>query len=231
MTNDLLTLAGYSDVRELRDRFGLHDILKEYNCNLGDITTIKLLRLMKLNLMGHTFVIKTHEKPAHLLMRLWAGIGWLKATYIYRDPRDVALSAFEHGERIRREGGSHTFARLRSMEEAIRYAGELVSTWSEWLKLNKAVPDKVLIVRYEDLNNDTLNELRRLIDFLGLNISADQLELVTGKYSKTSRSAEKKGLHFNVGETGRYKSMMNEAELSLCDEIFGKYLRAMGYDR
>jgi hypothetical protein len=229
MTNDLLVAAGYRDVRVVRQKFFLHPILQGYNCNMGRPTHFKWACLLVPHMFGNTFVVKTHGPPSP------GGLGYLlsrkilKATYCYRDPRDVAVSAFEHGEKIRAGGQMHTFGKLGSIEASIDFVKKLLSIWEEWLQCSR-VFDHVLLVRYEDLLADRMGELGRLANFLEIEVAAEILGEIAKTYQVDPSSGNLKGLHFNKGVVGRFREVMNRQQLDLCQEHFGTYLQEMGYE-
>ncbi len=223
MTNDLLVRLGHQDVRALRSRYALESVLREDNCKINP-NVVKLSRLMPLHLRGYTFVVKTHA-PLTPSLRLLMAMGMVKATYIYRDPRDVVLSALEHGERVRKAGTSNVLAELHSVAEAARYVTTLLRDWEGWTK-----SPHTLAVRYEDLLADTPGVLKRLAEFLALEATAEDIESVVARYAQGNQDAVTRNrLHFNKGVVGRFRSQMNASELALCQKQFGPYLQKMGY--
>ena len=153
----------------------------------------------------------------------------LKATYIFRDPRDVAISAFEHGEKIRAGGQRHTFGMLDSIEASILFVKSLLKIWDQWEECRQAFGNHMLFVRYEDLVVDPVKESRRLAGFLGIDVSPKILLEIEKRYVVDSDQVDLKGLHFNKGVTGRFRHLMNQKERYLCREHFGSYLQKMGY--
>ncbi|MFQ5569667.1 MAG: sulfotransferase domain-containing protein [Rhodothermales bacterium] len=223
MTNDLLVRAGHTDVRELRRAYRLQSVLRDDNCrinpNLANISS-----LLFPHFRGHTFVVKTHAEPTPSL-RMLLSTGLAKATYIYRDPRDVVLSALEHGERVRKANQSNILAELHSVEDAVRYVNLLLNDWEAWTKT-----DNTLVVRYEDLLDDTLRELSRLAQFLALDVSLDDLKAVAACYQiEKQDQVTQDRLHFNKGVAGRFRQAMSPKEIELCMKQFGPYLQRMGY--
>ncbi len=224
LTNDLLIAVGYQDVRDIRRKFRLSFILRQYNCNIGKPNFLKLGLVSIPHFFGNTFVVKTHSNPTTVLRYLMSR-GIIKATYIYRDPRDVAISAFEHGQKIRNMGQDHTFAKLQTMEASIHYTRELLAIWEKWMDCQH-----VLKVRYEDLLSNPINELNRLAEFLSLDVSGVDMSKIAAKYQKDKLNTTLEGaLHFNKGCAGRYKDVMSKKELSLCQKLFGSFLEGMGY--
>lgn len=223
MTNDLLVQAGHQDVRALRAAYGLESVLREQNCRINP-RLISLARLLPLHARGNTFVLKTHAGPTPSL-RLLMAMGIAKATYIYRDPRDVVLSALDHGERVRQAGKPNVMAQLHSVEDAVRFVEPLLGDWEAWTKTNHT-----LLVRYEDLLHDTLGQLHRLAAFLRLDVSQEDLHRVMARYAQANQDAVmRENLHFNTGIAGRFRSKMTPEELDLCTKQFDPYLKRMGY--
>jgi hypothetical protein len=94
LVHDLMKAAGSADAREIRERYGLQHILTEVNCNIGVLSARRLARVTPPALMGNTFVIKAHAGPTPA-SRLLQSLGLLRVMYIYRDPRDAMLSAYD----------------------------------------------------------------------------------------------------------------------------------------
>jgi hypothetical protein len=228
ITNDLLIAAGNQDIRVLRERFHLQRFMTKANCNIDPMKAYRLGVVSIPHWLGNTYAVKTHDSLTPFT-RWMIERGFMKATYIFRDPRDVAVSAFEHGERIRKKGiHSQTgFDKLTSMEEAIRFAAGLLPIWESW----EGCTD-VLLVKYENLREDTMFEAERLADFLGLSIPEEGIRSVVDRYDseriRKGRSPAKGHLH--KGITGRWQSVMTPSQKALCEELFREYLPRMGYE-
>jgi hypothetical protein len=229
LTNDLLIAAGHRDVREIRQEFHLQSILRHHNCNIGAPNRWKLLRTIVPHLLGHSYTVKTHGRPTSTLhLLLYTNV--VRTTYIHRDPRDVVISAFEHGEKLRERGETHTFAKYTSIKASISIvANEYLATSDAWTTCSQAMPSRVLITRYEDLVANTLDELNRLADFLALCAPPDSLHKIADTYQSVDGRADGEALHFNKGTVGRFRSLMTPEELELSRLRFGSYLRRMGY--
>jgi hypothetical protein len=225
LTNDLLVATGNQDVRQIRERYHLHPFMKYYNCNIGRPILPKVAILTVIHYLGNTFVVKTHSFPSPSL-RYQISRKIVKATYIYRDPRDAVVSAYEHGKRLRSQGQIHSFATLKTLEEAILRARNWLKIWEAW----NSQPN-TLLVRYEDLLSQPENELRRLANFLNLTLAEDKrIKIISAYQPESNEDLAGKGLHFNKGVIGRYRSVMTSHELKLCTEQFGDYLNLMGYE-
>jgi hypothetical protein len=228
LTNDLLVAAGHQDVRVLRGRFRLQRLMKHHNCNIGRPILPRLAVLTSLHLMGNTYVVKTHSRPTPSLQAL-ISLGVARVAYIYRDPRDAAISAYDHGCRLRQEGETQTFARLKTMESAILNARNWVETWEQWMACRG-----ILTTRYEDLLTDPAGELQRLAHYLSIELSTEELQPIIARYqmNKSSESQDsnvRRSLHFHKGVVGRFRDVLSADEIALCQEVFGDYLEKMGY--
>jgi Sulfotransferase domain len=227
LTNDLLVAGGCHDARMIRDRYNLHPILKYGTCNIQDPTDEKLQLLTSPPIGDHTFVVKTHAPPTEFLVGL-IDQGSLKATYVYRDPRDTAVSGYEEGRKLREKGKVHRgVTRLETMTDAIQWSESwLKRSWDRWKNVKG-----VLRVKYEDLLANPQNELERLASFLCVEVESDVLKEIDHRW-RPERLVPSKGkipLHFNKGVAGRFRKAMNPEEQSYCQERIGPYLSEMGY--
>jgi hypothetical protein len=148
---------------------------------------------------------------------------------MYRDPRDVALSAFEHGEKIRQSGAvlETLFDQLTTMEETIEFASSLLPIWRKWV-----ASDKVLLVRYEDMRQNPCREGDRLVSHLNIDVPQEVLRSIIEQYEIKNGSigSISHSLHFNKGVTGRWMEVFSASQRELSQERFGNILPEMGYD-
>lgn len=223
LTHDLMLANGAQDAHEIRKRYGLQDILTEVNCNIGAITVRRLLRVLWPSLRGSTYVIKAHAGPsasARALMHL----GWMRVTYIYRDPRDAMLSAIENGRRARQKGRSNAFARLVDFDTALNFMQDYVRISEAWLAL-----PQVHHVRYENLLERYDQEIQHLLSFLRIELEDKAVIDAIEKYRPTSPATEQKGLHFSHGKIGRFRLKMTPEEQEVMTQAFRPYLERTGY--
>jgi hypothetical protein len=227
LANSLLVAAGFEDIHALRQRFHLSFFMSEVNCNIGPLRAYKLAWLGLPHMMGQTFVVKTHEPPSPTA-RILIKLGQIRPTYIYRDPRDVAVSLFEHGERLRRGSrrSNTQFDQLATLEQAIAFTGRLLPIWRAWIKL-----DRCLLVRFEQFTDDMRGEAQRLSQFLGLELEPEEINQIVGSLDPRANAQDKMTgpLHMNVGQGGRWKARMTEGQKELSQRLFGPYLELMGY--
>lgn len=223
LTHDLLTAAGYQDARQIRKRFGLQLILTEVNCNIRALSLPRLIPVLLPVILGNTFAIKTHAAPnrfAYMLIRL----GLIKPTYIYRDPRDALLSAYEYGQRSREAHRINAFAELDSLERAISFMKDYVRVSDAWLDCQAS-----LHTRYESLLTSYPEETGYLADFLEVDKKNKKILAVFDQYQPEKGGEPQKGLHLSKGRIGRFREVFTPEQEALSLEVFEPYLLRMGY--
>lgn len=224
LTHDLMRTAGATDAREIRRRYHLGGILSGVNCNIGVLSVRRLLMVMVPSRLGHTFTLKAHSGPTPLALGLIRR-GHLRPTYIYRDPRDALLSAYEYGQRALAKGRPNAFSHLSTIEAAIPFITPYVRDWERWMACPELHP-----VRYEELRADYQPRAEALARFLGLDPQAAPIQGVIDHYAPAQARKGDKGLHFHKGLSGRFRTVFTPAQQALCLEAFGETLVQMGYE-
>jgi hypothetical protein len=222
LTNEVLQAAGQTDVRTIRERYGLGDIMRWDNCNIRDLDDATWTRLQPALDDGHTFVVKSHRPPTALAQKLCTE-GKIAATYIHRDPRDVVVSAYQRGK-IRRANGHHdSFARLRTIDLATAWMRfRQIPVYEAW----RDTPN-TLIVRYEDLAADGRTVVGQLAGHLGITVSDEARDRILSAYSG-DRASQQTGSHYRGG--GRRRDEMTAGQLWRCNRLCGSAIRSMGYE-
>lgn len=223
LTHDMMTATGSQDARQIRERYRLQSILTEVNCNIGALTPRRLIAVLVPSLMGNTFAIKAHAGPTPFALALIRR-NLIRATYIYRDPRDAMLSAFDYGQRALRKGRSNALSHLTDFEKSLNFMMDYVRIWDAWMQCNQ-----VLHTRYEDLLDDYDTESDRLMKFLELDRQNLAVGDVIDKYRPQQAQSGQKGIHFHKGEIGRFRQKMTPEQQEILAERFGPYLIRMGY--
>lgn len=223
LIHDLMKTTGCADAREIRERYALQHILTEVNCNIGVLSARRLALVALPALVGNTFVIKAHAGPTSA-SRLLQRLGLLRITYIYRDPRDAMLSAFDYGQRALKKGRPNAFSHLTDFRKSVDFIMEYVRIWEKWMKERN-----VLSARYEDLLTNYDHEVARLIGFLKLNGSKPEVQKVIDGY-RPDASEGQQGLHFYKGKIGRFRESYSADEQAILNEKLRPFLERMGYE-
>lgn len=220
--HDLMATTGCADARDIREKYRLHKILTEVNCNIGVLSARRLALVTVPALTGNTFVIKAHAGPSSASHFLEA-VGLLKVTYIYRDPRDAMLSAYDFGQRAIQNGRPNAFSHLTDFQKTVGFVTEYVSIWEKWMQEKRA-----LIARYEDLLMNYDSEIARLLGYLKLDGTRPEVQKVIEQYRPGANDGQQ-GLHFYKGRIGRFREAYNAEQQKVMAERFGPALQKMGY--
>jgi hypothetical protein len=223
LIQDLMKTSGSADARDIREKYRLQNILTEVNCNIGVLSARRLAMASIPALMGNTFVIKAHSGPTPS-SRLLSNLGLLRVTYIYRDPRDAMLSAFDYGQRAIAKGRPNAFSHLSDFEKGVDFMMEYVEIWQRWL-----AEKNVLVSRYEDLLTNYDVEAARVVEYLRLDAGRPEVHAVIENY-RPGASDGQQGLHFFKGKIGRFRDSFTEEQKSVLREKLAAQLPVMGYE-
>ncbi len=181
--------------------YRLQGILTEVNCNIGVLSLRRLAMVTVPTLMGETFVIKAHSAPT-IWSRLLSTMGLLRISYIYRDPRDAMLSAYDYGQRALAKGRPNAFSHLSDFDKTVDFMEDYVRIWEKW-----QAEKGVLIARYEDLLQAYDAESARLVEFLNVDGSRPEVQEVIERY-RPGKAEGQQGLHFFKGKIGRFRDIL-----------------------
>jgi hypothetical protein len=222
LVHDLMGTTGCAEARDIRKRYHLENILTEVNCNIGVLSARRLALVSVPALAGNTFVIKAHAGPT-TASRLLARAGLLHISYIYRDPRDAMLSAYNYGQRALSKGRPNAFSYLTDFERSLEFITDYVHIWQAWM-----CEKNVLISRYEDLLTNYAAEAGRLAAYLGLDRERPAVQQVIEKY-RPGNAEGQQGLHYYKGQIGRFRESYSPVEQRILVDRLGPYLSKMGY--
>jgi hypothetical protein len=222
LIHDLMETTGCADARDIRARFHLQGILTEVNCNIGVLSPRRLAMVSVPALLGNTFVIKAHSGPT-ATSRLLAKIALLRITYIYRDPRDAMLSAYNYGQRALSKGRPNAFSHLTDFDRTLDFITDYVHIWEAWKR-----EKDVLISRYEDLLTNYEAEANHVVKYLGLDSNRPEVQKVVESY-QPGKAEGQQGTHFFKGRIGRFREAYSAEQQSALVDRLGPYLSRMGY--
>lgn len=179
--------------------------------------------LSKLRIVGDK--TPQHTIGMVALSQLYPGA---KFVHIIRDPRDAATSAWHHFGKNDK----------RSFEDYVRYF--ITQVWPVNVggarKAAANLPGKYLEVRYEDLHTDETAQVKRILDFLGVDSSdATVAQCVeSGSFKRRSGGRERgdsNSSHFY--RNGQVADWMNHLPVELaesCCSAVAPLMSACGYD-
>ena len=156
--------------------------------------------------------------------------------YLYRDPRDVALSEYRYRlweeEGLGKPAPKDFTAFLEREFIRERRFGSWRSHVSFWIRRPKKAG---LLIRYEDLYNYTEDILFSVLGVLGYNPSEEEVkravELTT--FDRCVKMAERDSVHkFKRGLSGRpggWKEMMTDEQRKIIESFCGDLMKTLGY--
>ncbi len=154
------------------------------------------------------FLEKTpfHIKYVDIILELYPEA---KAIEIVRDGRDVCASwqAFALKER---------WARKSTLQ--------ITKIWNKCIALgnkcykNPSLKDRIYRIRYEDLRNDTQNELGKVFDFIGLSFDEFTIKSIVEALNINNIKEKGKGKLINKGIIGNWKTSLTKADIAVWKE-------------
>jgi hypothetical protein len=154
---------------------------------------------------------------------------------IIRDPRDIAISAWEHGRRITEDPGNYP---EHVSNEFIMITARF---WQAQLRLAETVrterPGRSFDLRYEDLALNFSSTVGELLAFFDVTrdpstIEALRLETAFTRLSGGRAPGETDASNFfRNGLAGDWRTTLSKHQIALVDDICGAELHAQGYER
>jgi hypothetical protein len=183
-------------------------------------------------------IIKSHDYFDHRYPRV---------IYIVRDPRDVALSYYDFQRKYRQIEDGYPLESY--VDEYVN--GKLSSaswgTWGEnvgsWLG-TRGRCNRLLLLRFEDMLQDTRRELARIADFLGVSTTQEKIELViANSSSQRMRTLEqqqqnqwiatkkhRKDIPFvRAAKAGGWKTNLPARSVLQIETAWGDLMTSLGY--
>lgn len=201
LARSALVLAGYS-----QPRLGLDAVenRKKINfCNHIDEARADAIRT-QVAAIGHTIAIKTHTRPdPEVVKMLQNNEAFAHATF--RDPREIALSMVDHGNKSRKKGLAH-FTEFRTVYDAIEDIKHQTNSLLAWLSLPNVRP-----LYYNDVAFNMGATTAALINDLGISAKVEQVTKMASETRFTQR---------NKAKPARYLAEMTDQTSQDFEEIF-----------
>lgn len=191
----------------------------------------------QLNSLPRPRIIKSHE---------YFDPRYRRVIYIVRDPRDVAVSHFFFQRKRRLIDDNYSideFVRSFVAGQTSRYA-----SWGEnvagWLATRGSSPD-FLLLRYEDMLENTPRELAKIANLLGLTATSDLLAQAAERSSASRmRELEKRQAlswsstrntrqdipFIRSASAGKWRSELSTSAVEAIERAWGPVMRCLGYD-
>jgi hypothetical protein len=173
-----------------------------------------------------------------------------KVLYVVRDPRDVVLSSYHFD--LKRRAIPEGYSLQEFVSRFI--AGELIGhnprygTWHDnvasWHYARRNDP-RFLLVTYESLQAQAIDEMKRIASFLGVPADSERLAFAVEQSSaRRMRELEKKQGHLwnstretqldkpfvRAAKSGGWKSELPPASVTEIESKWGELMQEMGYE-
>ncbi len=153
--------------------------------------------------------------------------------HVLRDPRDVAVSLWFHGQRTNPEWIN---SRYRSIDTlAIELAGGWASAVETVRRQARVLGERYREIRYEDLKSDFAATVGGLFEFLGVEAGAQHLAAAAqaGDFKRLAGGrdpgAENRDSHFRKGISGDWRNHLRADTVARISSRAGAALATLGY--
>jgi hypothetical protein len=182
-------------------------------------------------------IIKSHENFDPRYKRV---------IYIVRDPRDVVVSKYHHEAKFRRLEDGYPMERM--VKRWIAGEFDLCGSWGQnvgtWLVARQHSPN-FLLLRYEDMIQQSVEQLKKIASFLGIEASDDTLaqvaelssadrmramEKVQSDVWKLTRNTRKDMAFVRKAKAGNYQSELPQESIAEIEAAWGPLMQRLGYD-
>jgi hypothetical protein len=180
-------------------------------------------------LPGKGRFIKTHEafRPEYK-----------KAIYLVRDPRDVALSEFAYQTALGLESTDFNSYLERFLRTGVNPFSSWIDHVNSWMQAAQSGKAEILHVNFEQLKHAPEEQLRRIVDFLGMPevrdripgaIKNNSLARMKEKEKTNPQRASAKGRFIRSGAAGGWRSTFTTRQSQLVQQHAGNVLAMLGY--
>ncbi len=225
--------------------------------NPEDTTEYWLKEQEKMNQSNNITFLKTHNALCKINgNRFTNSENTLGAIYIIRDPRNVITSLAHHYQISKKDALNFMLDEKRGIVSKVdkRYIGfQALFSWilnqKSWVE-NKNFP--VLTVRYEDLQSETFNTFKKVLDFI--NKLTNSKKIIDREKAKksikncdfenlkkleqekgfaeaiTKKGSNEKLKFFNLGINNNYKNLIDPTLLTKMNDLFQAELVKYNYE-
>jgi len=154
-----------------------------------------------------------------------------KVIFLVRDPRDVVVSHFH--QVTKRAKNPFVFSSISNFvkDETLGFY-RIIHYYNLWYK-NRSIPQNFLLVKYEDLLENGVQELQKINNYLSLNVSVSDIEKVYEESSANKMrkkeianqlegfedfGKKKNQLKVRNAKIGDYVKELSEEDIAYCNE-------------
>lgn len=178
---------------------------------LEPITDEKIQQILEWLPDNSITVIKTHGAPSKLALELISS-GKAFASATFRDPREIAISLTEHGQRSRDKGIPDFANFIKPTDPIPEIKIQIEKRFKPWMN-NEAC----ITLNYKLIKESPITVAKMLLD--QMNIKNVNVEDVLAPFEDKTKI-----IHFNKGESGRFNNLMTEDEINMFKSQFKEFI-------
>lgn len=166
-----------------------------------------------------------------------------KVIYLVRDVRDVVISEHKHWQGEGIYSGNLDRYLMDFVKGRVHGLGTWVDHVHSWLNSDLAKRGDLLLVKYEELRQDTEGTLRKILQFLGVQADAGTIRAaIENNTVAKMREKENKAIgtgafraakpdfrRVNRGVAGGWRDTLSHEQAALIEHYAGKTLAMLGY--
>jgi hypothetical protein len=173
-----------------------------------------------------------------------------RVIYIVRDPRDVAVSYYHYAikRNVIPDGYPITEFIHRFMDGEFDLAWNWAASWGDhvlsWMSLRQG-RQNFLLLRYEDMLQDTENELRKVAHLVGIEPTPERLrramelssatrmrdlEKTQGKDWKLTKDTRQDKPFVRSAHAGDWRTALPASSVAEIEQAWGSIMKQVGYD-
>jgi hypothetical protein len=184
----------------------------------------------------HNAMMSDHGGVPLINAKVTAGV-----VYIIRNPLDVVIS-YSHHNSMSIDKTLEFMARSSAvMPLSEKMAYELQGSWSEHVMSWTRKPNPALhIMRYEDMQQDTLGTFIKLVKFLRIDVNEKKIAqaIDASSFNKLKQMEELSGFKekpdkakefFRKGEVGEWRTVLNKRQIQEIVHAHGEQMQRFGY--
>jgi hypothetical protein len=161
----------------------------------------------------------TTPQNSHYIKEIFSVFPEAKYVFLVRHPLDVVASY--------KSGTAETFGDLVKIENAANFWKQTVKSYSYMTNTSN-----IMLLRYEDLVNDSGNSLKALTKFLGIDFENQMLNYPASAFSSAlHQEPQHSNLKKNIfnSSIGNWKSVLSQQEVAQVQLLLEKEKSLMGY--
>ena len=144
-----------------------------------------------------------------------------KVILLVRDPRGAMLSNLTKLIKRSDELKMHDFSHLLRSSKRLDVMLEFYNDWGKY----QTIPQSFMILKYEDLVENTHRELKRVCDFMGLKTSEDMLNSAIGSASfDQMHKFDTRSFKFRSGKSKDFVTELNREDLEWIEKCIDESL-------